>query len=133
VVDSIHDAAGTNKHTAENKLLDGIGVGTGGIEHRDTKFSHTSNGDVVHTRSTASDGPAGLRNVLLLELVRTKEDGVGVGTLDAIGADVVLFVAGQSLEALEADLIEALDLVLAGLYRDNKEVNERGEISVGCQ
>ena len=127
MVDSVNDAARSDEHTAENKFLDGIGVGTGGVEHRDAKLGHTSDGDVVHTRSTASDGTAGNGDVLLLELVRTEKDGVGVGTLDAIGADVVLFVTGQSLEALEADLIEALDLVLAGLYRGNirREIYEK--------
>ena len=52
---------------------------------------------------------------------------MGVGTLDTIGADVVLFVTSQSLEALEADLIEALDLVLAGLYCGNIRKGRREE------
>jgi hypothetical protein len=47
--------------------------------------------------------------------VGAKEDGVGIRALDTIGADVELFVTGQSLKALETNLVEALDLELAGL------------------
>ena len=45
---------------------------------------------------------------------------MGVGALDTVGTDIVLFIASQSLKTLEADLVEALDLVLARLKNENK-------------
>mmetsp|Transcript_1970 Transcript_1970/g.3284 ORF Transcript_1970/g.3284 Transcript_1970/m.3284 type:complete len:238 (-) Transcript_1970:421-1134(-) len=71
VVDPVDDATRTNQHTAEYKLLDGICVGTGGVEDRNTKLSHTSDGDVVYAGSAASDSTACLGNVFLLELMGT--------------------------------------------------------------
>lgn len=54
---------------------------------------------------------------------------MGVGTLDTVGTDIVLFIASQSLKTLEADLVEALDLVLARLKNENKTYCKK-EISV---
>ena len=55
-------------------------------------------------------------NLLLLELVAAEEDGVGVGGVGSVGPDVELVLV-EALQADGADLVEALDLELAGLVR----------------
>ena len=53
MVDSIHNSAGSQKHTAQDQFLDGIGIGSRSVEDRDTQFGHARNGNVVGTGSAS--------------------------------------------------------------------------------
>ena len=116
VVNTINDATGTKKHTAKDKLLDSIGIGTGGVEDWDAQLGHASDGDVVGSGTATGDGTDGVGDLFLFELVAAEEDGVGVGGVGTVGTDVELFLV-EALQADGADLVEALDLELAGLVR----------------
>ena len=116
VVNTINDATGTKKHAAKDQLLDGIGVGTGSVEDGDAQLGHASDGNVVGAGTATGDGTDGVGDLLLLELVAAKKDGVGVGGIRAVGTDVELVLV-EALQPDGADLVEALDLELAGLVR----------------
>ena len=116
VVNTINDATGTKKHTAKDQLLDSIGVGTGCLEDGDAQLGHARDRDVVGTGTATGDGTDGVGDLLLLELVAAEEDGVGVGGVGTVGTDVELVLV-EALQADGADLVEALDLELAGLVR----------------
>lgn len=116
VVNTVDDATGTKKHTAKDQLLDGIGVGTRSVEDGDAQLGHASDGDVVGAGTATGDGTDGVGDLLLLELVAAEEDGVSVGGVGTVGTDVELVLV-EALQADGADLVEALDLELAGLVR----------------
>lgn len=116
VVNTINDATGTKKHTAKDQLLDSICVGTGCVEDGDAQLGHARDRDVVGTGTATGDGTDGVGDLLLLELVAAEEDGVGVGGVGTVGTDVELVLV-EALQADGADLVEALDLELAGLVR----------------
>lgn len=52
------------------------------------------------------------RNIILLKLVRTQQNGVGVGGLVVTGSDVVAVLL-ESSQTNGRDLVESLDLVLS--------------------
>ena len=116
MVNTIDDATGTKKHTTKNQLLDGIGIGTRSVEDGDAQLGHASDGDVVGAGTATGDGTDGVGDLFLFELVAAEEDGVGVGGVGTVGTDVELFLV-EALQADGADLVEALDLELAGLVR----------------
>ena len=53
VVDSVDNSARSQKHTAQDQLLDGIGIGSRGVEDRDTQFGHARDRNVVGTGSAS--------------------------------------------------------------------------------
>ena len=116
MVDTINDTAGTEEHTAKDQLLHRVGISPGGVEDGDAQLGHARHGDVVGAGAATGDGADGVGDLLLLELVAAEEDGVGVGGVGAVGPDVELVLV-EALQADGADLVEALDLELAGLVR----------------
>ena len=99
VVNTINDATGTKKHTAKDKLLHSIGVGTGGVEYRDAQLGHASDGDVVGASTAPGDGADTDVDLGLLQLVRAEEDGMRVEGIPLRGLDLILFL-GELLETL---------------------------------
>mmetsp|Transcript_7915 Transcript_7915/g.19104 ORF Transcript_7915/g.19104 Transcript_7915/m.19104 type:complete len:266 (+) Transcript_7915:523-1320(+) len=99
VVDSIHNSTRCQKHTAQDQFLDGIGVGSGGVEDRNTKFCHARDGDVVGSGSASCDGSDGSRNIVLLKLVRSQQDSMGISGFVVAGSDVIVVL----VEARQTD------------------------------
>ena len=112
MVHSVNDAARSEQHAAQDELLDGVGIGAGRVENGNAELCHARDGDVVGAGAAAGYGSDGVRDLLLLELVRAEQDGMGVGCVLSVLSNIV-FVLIETLKAIGTDLIEALDLELA--------------------
>mmetsp|Transcript_23969 Transcript_23969/g.56496 ORF Transcript_23969/g.56496 Transcript_23969/m.56496 type:complete len:423 (+) Transcript_23969:366-1634(+) len=110
VVDSIHDFTGSQQHTAQDQFLDGVGVGTGGVEDGNSQFCHARDRNVVGTGTASRNGSHGLGDIVLLELVGSQQDCVGVGRIPA--SDVVLVLV-EARQTNGRNLVEGLDLVFS--------------------
>ncbi len=99
------DVARAHQHAGDHQLLDGVGVGAGGVEDDHAAFAHGLGRDVVGAGAGAADSQhtGGDRHVV--HYLRADQDGVRVG--DVVADDVAVRQAGQ---ALLRDRVERLDL-----------------------
>ena len=106
-IHAVDDAASAQQHAGHHQFLDRVGVGTRGVEDDDSLLAIFGDRNVVDARTGARDGEQRRRHVDALELLTAQEEGVGVGD---VTADFVR-LTGESIEALDRDLVVGSDLV----------------------
>mmetsp|Transcript_39242 Transcript_39242/g.82060 ORF Transcript_39242/g.82060 Transcript_39242/m.82060 type:complete len:359 (+) Transcript_39242:257-1333(+) len=79
VVNSIHDAAGSQQHARQHQLLHRVGIRAGGVEHGNAQLGHARHGDVIRTGAASGDGADRVGHLGFLELVTAEQNGVCVG------------------------------------------------------
>ena len=106
---ALGDVARRQQHARHHQLLDGIGVGPGGVEHRDAALGHARHGDVVDPGPRPAYRPQGGGDLQVVHAGGTHQDGVGMGDL---GGDLVL-LAGEAVQARNRDIVQRQYLVHA--------------------
>ena len=101
-LDTAVHVPGTHQHGAQHQLLDRVGVGTGGVEHRDAGFRAAVDGDVVDAHTGSGDGQQGIGEGVVVELGGADEDTVLTGLV--VGVGVVLRL--HPVQAHGRDLVE---------------------------
>ena len=101
------DAAGGQQQTGQHQFLDGVGVGTGGVEHDDALFAAEVDRDVVDARARARDRGQTLRQSHIVHGRRTHEHAVGI--IELIRDRVA---RAEARRAAGRDLVECADLHL---------------------
>jgi hypothetical protein len=108
VSDRRNDVARDGKHRGEHQLLDGVGVGAGGVEDGDAAPGHGLHGDVVHASAGARDCLDRRRHIVGLEHVRAQQDRVR--RRKALADDVERM--RKALEAARGDVVVDGDAML---------------------
>ena len=108
-LDPVHgrgDLSGGQEQGAEHQLLDGVGVGAGGVEHHHALLGTLLHRDVVDARTGPGDGQQVFLQLHVVHGGGAHQDAVG--GLDLRGEGVVF---PQALGADGADLIQAQYLI----------------------
>ena len=113
------DISGSQHQSANDQLLDGVGVGTWRIENNDALLCTFIKRDIVYSCAGSCDGAQADRKVHLLHIGGAYEHAVGV--VNGIRKDIpVAEVIGPGL----ADIVQAVDLsVLHLLFASNSFIN----------
>ena len=98
---ALGDVARRQQHAGHHQFLDGVGVGPGGVEHRNAAFGHARHGDVVDPGPRPADGAQGGGDLQVMHAGGAHQDGVGMGDL---GGDLVL-LAGEAVQAGDRDIV----------------------------
>ena len=96
---------GCHNEGAHGQLLDGVGVGAGGVEHHDARLGAAGHRDVVGARPRPGNGPQGVGERIFLHVRRADQDAVLV--LFAVGNGVTGLVQGGQTGG--GNLIQSLD------------------------
>ncbi len=105
-LDAAHDVTGSEQKAGNDHLLDGVGVGTGGVKDDDAVLCAALDGDVVDASASAGDGQKVTRKVNLVEARRTHHDGMRA--LELVGQDEAL---AQLVSAHLGDVVQTVYLV----------------------
>ena len=103
--DGIDNFAGRDEHPGEDQLLDGVGVGAGGVEHHDAGFAAAVKRDIVDAGPSTGDGEQGLRQLRLVQGGGPHQNAVRFGDIVPDG------ISGtETLQAAGCDFIQGFDL-----------------------
>ena len=98
--DTVDDATAGKQHAAEDELLHGICIGTGGVEHDDAFFSTTVERDVVDAGTSACDCEEAFGESGVVHLGAANEHAIGVCELVS-----ELVALGQAIGALLGNVV----------------------------
>ena len=102
-----HHVPGGEQHGADDQLLDGVGVGAGGVEHGDARLGAAVDGDIVGARARPGDGPQILREYVLVHVRRADQDAVLILHVGADGKAALV----QHGQAGRGNFIQRFDAV----------------------
>ena len=97
--------AGGGQHGENDLFLHGVGVGAGGVEHHNTRFAATVDGNIVRAGTGAGNGAQGLGELIIVHLGGADEDAVGVGAVVLHHKAALI----QLSQTHAGDLIQSLD------------------------
>ena len=106
-LDAPDNIPGAHQHGAQHQLLNGVGIGAGGVEHRDARLGTAVQGDVVHTHTRPGDGQQILRKRIVVELGGPHQNAVLV--LLVISNGIALRV--EFVQPYRRDLVERFDVI----------------------
>jgi hypothetical protein len=107
IVHAVDDAARAQQHAGHHQFLDGVGIGSGGVEDDDTLLAVLGDRDVIDAGTGARDGQQRAGYFDALQLLAAQEKGVGVGN---VAADFI-GLTRETIQALDRDLVVGSDLV----------------------
>ena len=77
-VHRLHDAAARKHQHAQDELLDGVAVGTGGVKDDDALLGIFLDGNVVDAGAAAGDGADALGQLVAVQVGGAHQNGVGL-------------------------------------------------------
>ena len=98
---------GAQQHGAQHQLLHRVGVGTGGVEHGDTRLGTAVQGNVVHTHARPGNGQQTGGEFVVQQFGGADQDAVGIGLAVTDGVAFGIELA----QAQRRNLVECLDAV----------------------
>ena len=102
------EVARGDEQARQDQLLDGVGVGAGGVEHGDTALGELVHRDVVGAGAGAGHGQDRVLDGGVVELGRAHQEGVGL----LYGAADLVELVGQAGQARPGDGVESADAEL---------------------
>ena len=104
-VHRLHHAAARKHQHAQDELLDGVAVGSGGVKDDDALLGVLLDGDVVDAGAAAGDGADALGQLVAVQVGRAHQDGVGL-----LGGAHKLVALAKLDFAVLGDVVDGLDL-----------------------
>ena len=100
-LDGGNDPAGAYEHTGYNQFLNGVGVGTGGVENHDSCFTAAIERNIVDACACAADGHKAAAEFHFVHFGRTHHYGVGI--FDVVTVCIFCFI--ETVKSRRRDFI----------------------------
>mmetsp|Transcript_33405 Transcript_33405/g.53851 ORF Transcript_33405/g.53851 Transcript_33405/m.53851 type:complete len:280 (+) Transcript_33405:1000-1839(+) len=111
VLNALRDATGSKKKRANYELLDGISVGSWGIEDRYSHLRHLLDWNIVGSSTAAGNGTHRRLDLFNLQLVASEQDSVGFASELAISISRdLIFSFWEFLQTNRRDSVECLNV-----------------------
>ena len=104
-VHRLHYSAAREHQHAQDELLDGVAVGTGGVKDDDALLGVLLDGDVVDAGAAAGDGADALGQLVAVQVGGAHQDGVGL-----LGGAHKLVALAKLDFAVFGDVVDGLNL-----------------------